>query len=189
MKVLVIGGTQFIGRPLVSALLKAGHDVTVLHRKPEHDFGKKVGNIQADRNNPEEVRRALAGHQFEAVFDNVYDWQRGTTAAQVEAMARACGNNLERYVFMSSVSAYGDGLNPSRRRCAGARRSPRRICAQQSDERAHTLPDAPAPRPSGRDDPARLLYMGQAIRFIAKPFSGTACATTAPSSCPATAAD
>ena len=111
MKVLVIGGTQFIGRPLVSALLKAGHDVTILHRKPEHDFGKKVGNIQADRNNPEEVRRALAGHQFDAVFDNVYDWQRGTTAAQVEAMARACGNNLERYVFMSSVSAYGDGLN------------------------------------------------------------------------------
>ncbi len=37
-KALVIGGTQFIGRSLVSELLKAGHEVWVLHRKPEHDI-------------------------------------------------------------------------------------------------------------------------------------------------------
>ncbi len=41
----------------------------------------------------------------------MYDWERGTTAAQVEATARACGSNLHRYIFMSSVAAYGDGLN------------------------------------------------------------------------------
>ncbi len=111
MKVLVIGGTQFIGRPLVNTLLKLGHEVTILHRKPEHDFGKKVGNIQADRNDAAGVRSALAGHSFDVVFDNVYDWQRGTTAAQVEATARACGDHLQRYIFMSSVAAYGDGLN------------------------------------------------------------------------------
>jgi nucleoside-diphosphate-sugar epimerase len=45
------------------------------------------------------------------VFDNVYDWERGTTAAQVEATVRACGDRLSRYIFMSSVAAYGDGLN------------------------------------------------------------------------------
>ena len=45
------------------------------------------------------------------VFDNVYDWERGTTAAQVEATALAMGDHLQRYVFMSSVAAYGDGLN------------------------------------------------------------------------------
>jgi len=65
----------------------------------------------ADRNDPEALKRALAGRKFDVVYDNVYDWERGTTAAQVEATARACGNNLERYVFMSSVAAYGDGLN------------------------------------------------------------------------------
>lgn len=112
MKVLVIGGTLFIGRSLVAELLKAGHEVWVLHRKPEHDLGKRVGSIVADRNDPEAMRRALAGSDFEAVFDNVYDWERGTTAVQVEASARACaGTHLKRYVFMSSVSAYGDGLN------------------------------------------------------------------------------
>jgi 2'-hydroxyisoflavone reductase len=49
------------------------------------------------------------------VFDNVYDWERGTTATQVEgtvqAVRAASGDRLTRYVFMSSVAAYGDGLN------------------------------------------------------------------------------
>lgn len=110
-KVLVIGGTLFIGRALVSELLKAGHEVWVLHRKPEHDLGKRVGSIVADRNDVEAMRSVLSTSNFEVVFDNVYDWERGTTAAQVEAAARACGNRLHRYVFMSSVAAYGDGLN------------------------------------------------------------------------------
>ncbi len=111
-KVLVIGGTLFIGRLLVSELLKAGHEVWVLHRKPEHDLGKRVGNLVADRNDIDAVRRILAEHKFEVVFDNVYDWERGTTAAHVEAAARAAAHpGLHRYVFMSSVAAYGDGLN------------------------------------------------------------------------------
>ncbi|HUA20669.1 MAG TPA: SDR family oxidoreductase [Bryobacteraceae bacterium] len=110
-KVLVIGGTLFIGRALVKELLRAGHEVSVLHRKHRHNLGKKVANIQADRNDPEAMKRALAGKKFEVVYDDVYDWEHGTTAAQVEATARACGANLHRYVFMSSVGAYGDGLN------------------------------------------------------------------------------
>lgn len=111
MKALVIGGTLFIGRSLVHELLKAGHEVTVLHRKPNHDLGKKVANIMADRTDTEAVKQAIAGRGFEIVFDNAYDWERGTTAQHVEATARACGDHLQRYVFMSSVAAYADGLN------------------------------------------------------------------------------
>ena len=110
-KILVIGGTSFIGRALVAELLKLGHEVWILHRKETHDLGRRVGNIQANRNDAEAVRRVLAGSRFQVVFDNVYDWERGTSAAQVEATARACDSCLERYVFMSSVAAYGDGLN------------------------------------------------------------------------------
>jgi 2'-hydroxyisoflavone reductase len=111
MKVLVIGGTNFIGRGLVGALLKADHEVTILHRRHGHDLGKRVQEIHADRNDTEALGRALAGHRFDVVFDNVYDWERGTTATQVEATARLCADHLQRYVFMSSVAAYGDGLN------------------------------------------------------------------------------
>lgn len=108
---LVIGGTLFIGRALVKELLKAGHEVSILHRKPRHNLGKKVTSIVADRNDPEALKRALLGKNFDVVYDNVYDWERGTTAAQVEATARAFGSNLHRYIYMSSVAAYGDGLN------------------------------------------------------------------------------
>src|SRR5438309_5103869 len=115
MKVLVIGGTMFIGRLLVAELLKAGHEVTVMHRRPKHDLPRRVQNLMADRNEPEAVRSALRFTNFQVVFDNAYDWERGTTAAHVEATAQAVmaasGDRLSRYVFMSSVAAYGDGLN------------------------------------------------------------------------------
>jgi nucleoside-diphosphate-sugar epimerase len=112
MDVLVIGGTLFVGRRLVAELLKAGHQVTILHRTPGHKLGRRVGEIVADRNDLLQLRTALAGRSFEVVFDNAYDWQRGTADFQVESSARACGGDrLRRYVFLSSVAAYGDGLN------------------------------------------------------------------------------
>ena len=111
MKVLVIGGTLFIGRRLVADLLKAGHSVAILHRRSKHNFSKRVENLVADRNDGAAVRRVIGERRFEVIFDNVYDWERGTTAEQVEATALAMGNHLERYVFLSSVAAYGDGLN------------------------------------------------------------------------------
>lgn len=111
MHCLVIGGTGYLGRQLVAELLKKNHTVAVLHRRPNHHLGRRVENVVADRNDTHAVKNALAGKSFDAVFDHVYDWDRGTTAGHVEAMVRAVGNNLHRYVFMSSVAAYGDGLN------------------------------------------------------------------------------
>jgi nucleoside-diphosphate-sugar epimerase len=95
----------------VAELLKRDHSVTVLHRRPRHDLGRRVKNILADRNDAAAVKAALAGKSFDVVFDNVYDWERGTTAGHVEATVRAVGGRLHRYIFMSSVAAYGDGLN------------------------------------------------------------------------------
>lgn len=111
MRTLVIGGTLFIGKRLVTRLLEEGHEVSVLHRRERHGYGNDVGNLVADRNDAESVRRALRGQQFDWVFDNVYDWERGTTAEDVESTARACGDGIERYVFMSSCAVYGEGLN------------------------------------------------------------------------------
>ena len=110
-KVLVIGGTLFIGRNLVCRLVSEGHEVTVLHRKPGHDLGAKVQELVADRNDAAGFQQAVAGREFDVVFDNVYDFERGTTSAQVEATARTLADKLHRYVFISSVAAYGGGLN------------------------------------------------------------------------------
>src|SRR5579883_2351384 len=111
MRVLVIGGTLFIGKLLVKKLLGAGHEVTILHRKTAHPFGRRVKNAVADRNDATSIKSALTGQKFEGVYDIAYDWERGTTAQQVEATAKTIPGDISRYIFMSSVAAYGDGLN------------------------------------------------------------------------------
>ena len=63
MNCLVVGGTGFVGRVLVGELLKAGHTVSILHRRASHDLARRVGNIQADRNDAPRV-----GHSWPRSF-------------------------------------------------------------------------------------------------------------------------
>ena len=111
MRALVIGGTQFMGREVVRRLLERGHEVSVLHRSAHHDLGPDVQNLQADRGDIATVAALIGDEPFEAVFDFAYDWESGTTAAQVEAFARSCNDALRHYVFMSSLAAYGGGVD------------------------------------------------------------------------------
>jgi 2'-hydroxyisoflavone reductase len=111
MRVLVIGGTQFMGRQAVQRMVERGHEVAVLHRSATHDLGPAVRNIAADRGDIAAMTRILQDERFDAVLDFAYDWERGTSAAQVEATARACPDSLHRYVFMSSIAAYGGGID------------------------------------------------------------------------------
>ena len=110
-RVLVIGGTLFIGRALVRRLLARGDEITILHRGQGTPFGGSVAEIHCDRNDTSGIRQKLSGEPFDVVYDNVYDWERGTTVEQVLASAEACAKGLNRYVYMSSVAAYGEGLD------------------------------------------------------------------------------
>jgi nucleoside-diphosphate-sugar epimerase len=107
---LVIGGTSLIGPPLVEALLARGDQVVVMHRRSGTPFGDRVEELQADRNDAAAVRDAVGDRRFRFVFDNVYDWQRGTTAGQVlNTLDALMHDDLDRYVFISSVAAYPEG--------------------------------------------------------------------------------
>ena len=108
-RALVIGGNLFIGRALVEQLLERGDEVVIMHRGSGSPFGARVGEIRCDRNDVAAVRTALSGQRFDVVFDNVYDWQRGTTADQVSAAAEATAHGLRRYVFTSSIAVYPPG--------------------------------------------------------------------------------
>jgi 2'-hydroxyisoflavone reductase len=108
-RALVIGGTLFIGRALVDRLLERGDEVVIMHRGSGTPYGNRVGEIRCDRTDVAAVRTALAGRRFDVVYDNVYDWQRGTTADQVAAAAAAVADGLRRYVFTSSVAVYPRG--------------------------------------------------------------------------------
>lgn len=108
-RVLVIGGTLFIGRALVDQLLQRGDEVVIMHRGKGTPYGDRVGEIACDRNDVPAVRSALSGQRFDVIYDNVYDWQRGTTAEQVSAAAVAAAKGLRRYVFVSSIAVYPPG--------------------------------------------------------------------------------
>jgi nucleoside-diphosphate-sugar epimerase len=114
-RVLVIGGTLFIGRALVEQLLDRGDDVVIMHRRRGTPFGDRVTEIRCDRNDITAVTASLRNERFDVVYDNVYDWERGTTAQQVSAAAIAAASGLGRYVFTSSVAAYGSGLEHDER--------------------------------------------------------------------------
>jgi nucleoside-diphosphate-sugar epimerase len=111
MRVLIIGGIQFMGRAIVRKLAGQGHEVTVLHRRPTHGLGDDILNLQADRGDIETVTALLRRERFDVVFDVAYDFATGTTAEQVLAAARAAAPGLRRYVFMSSGAAYGPGTD------------------------------------------------------------------------------
>ena len=72
------------------------------------DNNQVFASPETSRKGPFHLARIF---RIDVVFDNVYDWERGTTADQVEAAARASADGLRRYVFMSSIAAYGGGLD------------------------------------------------------------------------------
>ncbi len=113
MRVLVIGGTRFIGRATVPELLRRGHEVTIFHRgKTPNPFGDQVTERLGDRLVSESVRRALDGTPFDGVVDIAYAWDSRTGPRELGYVADSLARPPERYVYLSSVSVYGDGPLP-----------------------------------------------------------------------------
>jgi 2'-hydroxyisoflavone reductase len=96
MKLLILGGTQFVGRHTVSAALERDHQVTLFHRGNRNPF-PQCENILGDR---EHDLERLQG-QWDAVID---------TCGYVPRIVGLSAKHLEpfvgRYCFISSISAY-----------------------------------------------------------------------------------
>ena len=176
MKVLVIGGTLFIGRLLVEELLKGGHDVAVLHRKPKHDFGRRVENLMADRNDADSLREALSGRRFEVVFDNVYDWERGTTAAAGGGHRAACGDRVSRYVFHVERGGLRRRSEPQGERSAGAGLPSEPYVRHKATTERMLFRMHAQIRLAGGDVPPAVRVRAATTRSTANSFSGTGCA-------------
>jgi 2'-hydroxyisoflavone reductase len=99
MRILVIGGTQFVGRHIVEAALAAGDDLTLFHRgQTNPDLFADVEHRLGDRNGDLSV---LADGEWDATIDcSAY------VPRQVRSLAAALGGRAGRYVHISSVSAY-----------------------------------------------------------------------------------
>ena len=108
MRVLVLGGTQFVGRHIVEALLEAGHVLTILTRGLSPDeLPARVERLRGDRDAGALGLSALKSRSWDACVD-----VSGYTPRQVRPSAEMLSASVSRYVFISAVSVYGD---PDRR--------------------------------------------------------------------------
>jgi 2'-hydroxyisoflavone reductase len=105
MKILVLGGTAFLGRHLVEIALERGHTVTLFNRgKTNPDLFPQAESIRGDR----AVSLApLTDRQWDMVIDT-----SGYHPKYVSASAQFLEPSVGRYVFISTISVYADFTTP-----------------------------------------------------------------------------
>ncbi|MGI9068584.1 MAG: NAD-dependent epimerase/dehydratase family protein [Pyrinomonadaceae bacterium] len=101
MKLLILGGTRFAGRHLVTAALARNHEITLFNRgKHESAALPNVETIYGDRNSD---LAKLQGRRWDVVADT-----SGYLPRTVRASAEILSHSVDRYVFISSLSVYAD---------------------------------------------------------------------------------
>jgi 2'-hydroxyisoflavone reductase len=102
LKLLILGGTNFIGPHIVDALLARGHTVTLFNRGKTHaELFPQLEKLRGDRDGD---LKALVGRKWDAVID-----PSGFVPRIVRASAELLAPNIGHYVFISSISVYPEG--------------------------------------------------------------------------------
>ena len=101
LKVLILGGTGFIGPHFVDALTAGGHKITLFNRgKRDPEVKPGIEQLLGDRNGQIDT---LKGRDWDVVIDN-----SGYTPSQVKATAELLKEHVRRYIFISSIAVYAD---------------------------------------------------------------------------------
>src|SRR6266849_4683950 len=102
LRILILGGTGFTGPYQVRYALSRGHKVTTFNRGKTHpgELPKEVEQLIGDRNGKLD---ALKGRRWDVVIDNPT-----TLPAWVRDAAQILKGNVDRYVFTSTISVYGE---------------------------------------------------------------------------------
>ena len=102
MRLLVLGGTHFLGRHVATAALERGHDVATFTRGVSGAPPEGARALHGDRDDPDALPAALDGWAPELVVD---------TSCQTRAAARnaaAVLGDVHGYAFVSSLNAYAN---------------------------------------------------------------------------------
>jgi nucleoside-diphosphate-sugar epimerase len=120
MRILVMGGTRFIGVSLTRLLVEQGHEVVLFNRgnKPAPVSG--VSQIHGDRKDAAALKAALQGQRFDAIFDN-----NGRELSDTQPLVELFGDQVQHFVYVSSAGVYqksdqmphieGDAVDPNSR--------------------------------------------------------------------------
>lgn len=106
MRILVIGGSSFVGRAIVAAALDRGHDVTLFNRgKTDPGAFPQAEHIVGDRNGS---LAELDGRSWDATIDVC-----AYVPAQVRRLLETLGEKAGHYTFVSTISVYGQDVADS----------------------------------------------------------------------------
>jgi nucleoside-diphosphate-sugar epimerase len=120
MRILVMGGTRFIGVSLTRQLVALGHDVVLFNRGNKPAPVEGVRQIQGDRTDAAQLQAQLAGESFDVIFDN-----NGRELNDTQPLVDLFAGKIQQFIYMSSAGVYlkseqmphreGDALDPKSR--------------------------------------------------------------------------
>jgi 2'-hydroxyisoflavone reductase len=101
LRVLILGGTGFIGPHFVDALTAGGHKIALFNRgKRDPDARPGIEQLLGDRNGQIDT---LKGRDWDVVIDN-----SGYTPTQVRLSSELLKDHVKQYIFISSIAVYAD---------------------------------------------------------------------------------
>ncbi|WP_423800904.1 SDR family oxidoreductase [Neobacillus sp. SAB-20_R2A] len=100
MKVLLLGGTRFLGRALVEEGLNRGHEITLFNRGTNKEVFPEVEKLIGDRDGDVSL---LKNRKWDVVMDTC-----GFVPRQIQKIAAVLGDNIHHYTYISSISVYKD---------------------------------------------------------------------------------
>jgi 2'-hydroxyisoflavone reductase len=100
MNILIIGGTRFLGRHIVSSLIQEGHQITLFNRGNNTDVFPDIKQISGDR---DWGFSDLKNETYDVVIDTCCYFPH-----QMKTAMKAFSKRCKQYIFISSVSAYRD---------------------------------------------------------------------------------
>ena len=103
MKILVMGGTRFIGKPLVGQLLAAGHQLSLFTRGKQ-PIPAGVEHLQGDRSKADQLA-VLRDRSFDVIIDS-----SGRELEDSRAVLQLTGPPSHRFVYVSSAGVYADSV-------------------------------------------------------------------------------
>lgn len=107
LRILILGGTGFMGPHQVRYALARGHKVTLFNRGREPDaWSGQVEELIGDRNTGD--LKALEGREWDVCIDNPT-----TLPFWVRDAGNVLHGKIEQYVFISTISVYADGDKPA----------------------------------------------------------------------------
>ncbi len=120
MRILIMGGTRFIGVALTQILVERGHEVVLFNRGNQPAPVEGLQQIHGDRKDAADLKAKLAGERFEAIFDN-----NGREQSDTQPLAELFAEQVQHFIYVSSAGVYqksaqmphveGDRIDPKSR--------------------------------------------------------------------------